>query len=400
MAKNLSEIKRGAPVAILGSLRSEDPSVSRNAAEILVRNAKDSGLSMKDYLTLAVDPKQAEDAGRYAQGNDKTLNGFEATLLYLGLPFRDNFEHGVFLQAASDTFQRYPGTRAMFPEVIDQMLRWKSRQDQIETIAPLISQSRTITGSEMISTVVDDESAERGTSVIAEFGKIPVRTIRTSQSSVGIFKHGSGVKTSYEFERRASLDIMTPFASRVARELELSKVRAAVSVLINGDGVNAAAPVESIVTFGGVDKDTTSVSGQYKAIARWLAKKAAAGTPIDTVVGNIDMYLELLFMFTPTLAGQRSEIEALVAKGGPGLNLNLPLLGGTATFALASSMPAHKILGFNKGETLEELVESGSSISENERSVTNQSITYVRSENSGFKLAYADTRFILDTNPS
>lgn len=399
--KNLSTIKRVAPAVLLAGLLSANAGESRSAAERLVSEAKDSGLCMRDYLTLAIDCTQAEDVGRYSQGNDKLLNGFEASLLYLGLPFRDNFEHGVFLQAASDTFQKYPGTRAMFPEVIDQMLRWKTRQDQIETIAPFVAQSRTITGTELISTVVEDDTASRGTSTIAEFGKIPVRTIRTSQSSVGIFKHGSGIRTSYEFERRASLDILTPFASRVARELELSKVRAAISVMINGDGVNAAAPVESIVTFGGVDKDTTPVSGQYKAISTWLAKKAALGTPIDTVAGNIDMYLELLFMYLPTLnRGAQSDIKEMMAAGAAGLNVNIPLLGGNATFALASSMPAHQLLGFNRGETLEELVEAGSSISENERSITNQAITYVRSENSGFKLAYGDTRFILNTNPA
>lgn len=400
MSKNLSEIKRDAPAVILKDFKAEDASVSRMAADRLIRDAKDSGLCMQDYLKLAVDPSKAEDVARYQQGGGKVLNGFEATLLYLGLPFRDNLEHGVFLQAASDTFQKYPGTRAMFPEVIDQMLRWKNRQDQVEQLAPLIAQSRTISGTELISTVVEDDSAERSTATIAEFGKIPVRTIRTSQSSVGIFKHGSGVRTSYEFERRASLDIMTPFAARVGRELELSKVRAAVATLINGDGVNAAAPVESIVTFGGVKASTKAVSEQYKAIATWLAKKAAAGTPIDTVIGNIDMYLELLFMFMPTLAGNRSEMQAMVAAGAPGLNVNIPLLGGTATFALASSMPANKLMGINKGETLEELVEAGSSISENERSIQTQAITYVRSENSGFKLAYADTRHILNCEPA
>lgn len=400
MRKNLSQIKRAAPSVVLAGFVSEDRAVSLNAAARLLGDAKESGLSLQDYLKLAVDSTQAEDVARYSQGGGKVLNGFEATLLYLGLPFRDNFEHGVFLQAAADSFQKYPGTRAMFPEVIDQMLRFKHRQEKIESLEPFISQSRVITGTELISTVVDDDSKEQGTNVIAEFGKIPVRTIRTSQSSVGIFKHGSGIRTSYEFERRASLDILTPFAARVARELERSKIKAAISVMINGDGVNAAAPVESIVTFGGVDKDTTPVSGQYKAIATWLAKKAAAGTPIDTVAGNIDMYLELLFMFTPTLAGNRSQIEALVQAGSPGLNLNIPLLGGAATFALASSMPANKLLGFSKAETLEELIESGSTISENERSILNQSVTYVRSENSGFKLAYGDTRFILDVNPT
>ena len=101
-------------------------------------------------------------------------------------------------------------------------------------------------------------------------------------------------------------------------------------------------------------------------------------------------------MFTPTLAGQTSQIEAAVRAGGPGVNLRMPLLGGQANFAIASSMPDNRLLGITKSETLEELIEAGSSISENERSIQNQVITYVRTENSGFKLAFSDTRSLLN----
>ena len=389
-----NEIKRQSPEALLAGLIIADgrTGVSKEAGERLVNMAKDSGLSMRDYLTIACDPRASSEAAKY-----EGLNGFEAALAHLGLPFKNDYEAGVFLQAASDTFQASPGTRALFPEVIDEMLRWKNRQDQIETVAPLLAQSRTINGAEFLSTTVDDDSKERGTFAIAELGRIPVRTIKTSQQTVGIFKHGSGIRTSYEFERRVSLDILTPFAARVARELEISKVKEATNILINGDGVNGAATVEALSAFGGTAVDSTHFfSTQYKALAKWLVAKAKAGTPIDTVVGNLDVYLELLFMFTPTLAGQRSEIESVVANGGPGINLNLPILGGNSNFVLSSAMPANKVLGFNRAETLEELVEAGSSISENERSIMNQSVTYVRTENTGYKLAFADTRFILN----
>jgi len=390
--KNLTEAKRTAVDQALSGLLSANLADSVNAGHRLVREAKDFGLCMQDYLKLAVDPNAGEQAAKYSG-----LNGFETSLAFLNLPFRDNLDQGVFLQAAADTFQKFPGTRAMFPEVVDSMLRWKNRQNQIESIAPLLAQSRTINGTELISTVVDDDSAARGSYIIAELAKIPVRTIRTSQSSVTIWKHGSGIRTSYEFERRSSLDILTPFAARIARELEISKVRAATSILINGDGVNGAAPVVPITSVGGVVTTTTPFRNQYAAFAKWMMTQAAAGIPIDTVVGNIDMYLELLLMFTPTLASQTSEIGAAVANGGPGINLNIPLLGGSATFAVSTSMPAGKLLGMTKSETLEELIEAGSSIAENEKSITNQSITYVRTENSGFKLAYGDTRSILDT---
>lgn len=393
MNKSLTLVKRAAPAIILAGLTSQNRTESADAGLRLVREAKEFGLGLRAFLELSVVPQMAENPAQFAG-----LSGYEATLMHLGLPFRDNFGEGSLLQAASDSFQTYPGTRAMFPEVIDSMLRWKNRQDQIETTAQMVSQTRTINGAEMISTAVEDDSKDRDTAAIAEFGRIPVRTLRTSQTSVGIFKHGSGIRTSYEFERRASLDVLTPFAARVARELEISKVKAATSILINGDGVNAAAPVVAFTAYNGVAVNGTSsvLSTQYKAFAKWLVTMAKNGTPIDTIVGNLDIYLELLFMFTPTLNGQRSQIEAIAAQGGPSVNLNLPILGGNANFVLSSSMPADKILGYSKAETLEELVESGSTISENERSIQNQSVTYVRTENTGYKIAYGDTRSILN----
>lgn len=393
ITKLLTEIERKSPKDRLGGLLSASRNDSITAAQQLIAEAKETGLCFSDYLKLSVDPTKAEKPAEY-----KDLNGLEATFAFLNLPFRNHLEQGVFLQAASDTFQKFPGTRAMFPEVIDQMLRWKNRQPNIEQLAPLLAQSRTIAGNEMISTVVEDDTQARGTFIIAELGKIPVRTIRTSQNSVTMYKHGSGIKTSYEFERRASLDILTPFAARVARELEISKVRAATNVIVNGDGVNAAAPVVAWTSFGGIALATTPLRQQYSALAKWMISRAVYGAPIDTLVGNLNIYLELLMLFQPTLAGQTSEIQAAIANGGPGINVNLPMLGGTANFALSTSLPDNYLIGMTKAETLEELIEAGSTISENERFIENQAVVYTRTENSGFKLAYSDTRSIVNFN--
>lgn len=389
MNPNLVKVQRKPVEEVLAGLRSQNAPESINAGLALVAQAKEYGLCMQDYLRLAIDTKQGESPARYAG-----LDGFEAALVYLNLPVKDDLDQGVLLQAASDNFQTYPGTRAMFPEVVDTMLKWKNRQDQIETTAGMVSQSRTISGVEMISTAVEDDSKARGTYSIAEMGRIPVRTLRTSQTSVGIFKHGSGIRTSYEFERRQNLQMLVPYANRVARELEISKVSVATATLLNGDGVNAAAPVITLTSLGGSTTDPFST--QYKILAKWLIQRAKAGVPVDTVMGNLDAYLELLFMFTPTLAGNRSEIEAMVAQGAPGINVNIPLLGGKANFVLSSAMPANRLLAFSKGDTLEELVEAGSSISENERSIQNQTVTYVRTENTGYKLIYGDTRQVLN----
>lgn len=392
MPFDLSQIERGSVESVVGNLRAESRHDSTEAGMRLTAQAKDAGLSLRDYLTLAVNPLAGEHAERNARAN---LNGYEAAIAYLNLPHRTDLEQGVVLQAASDTFQTYPGTKALFPEVVDDMLRWKDRQDLMETTDDLVGQTRTINGIEMVATVVEDDSAARGTFTVPELANIPVRTIRTSENSVKMFKHGSAYRTSYEFNRRASLDILTPFASRIQRQLEISKVAAATAVLVNGDGVNAAAPLETLGSYGADFTNGLTLKDNYRALAKFLMARAKAGNPVDTLAGNFDTFVELMFMFMPTLKAGKSDAEAIAEMGGP--RMTLPIMNGTVNFAFSSAMADNRLLAFSKGETLEELVEAGSTIAENERSITNQALTYVRTEVTGYKLAWGDTRTLLNT---
>lgn len=387
--RSLTEIKRLPIDQVIGGLLADNQEHSRDAGLRLVQEARSFGIGVRDYLRLAVDtrsdPKLAE------------LDGYEAALVKLNLPFKNDFDKGIVLQAASDSFQRFPGTRAMFPEVIDDMLRWQNRQNQFESVKPFIAQSRTISGNEMISTAVLDDSKDRDTFTIPELANIPVRSIRTTQTAVGIFKHGSGYRTSYEFARRASLDILTPYAARVQRELELSKVKAAVSILINGDGVHSAAPSKNQSSFFGYDNGQANKL-QYKPLIAWLIKRAQAGVPVDTVIGNYDAYIEWLFMFAPVNVMKSVAEHMQAGLPVPKLAVSVPVGNVDVNFAMASSMPAGKLLGLTKAETLEELVEAGSQIAESETAVRNQSVTYVRTESTGYKLAFGDTREIFVFN--
>lgn len=394
MPFDLLNIARRPVEVLLKDLKSDSEHASREAAGKLLAQAREAGLNLRDFLTLATDVRTGEGAERYARAE---LNGYEATLDYLGLPFRTDLAAGVLLQAASETFQRFPGTRAMFPEVIDDILRFAVRQDQIEVTDNLVGQRRTISGVEMISTVVLDDTAERGTFIVPEMARIPVRTIRTSQSTVGMFKHGSGYRTSYEFARRASLDVLIPFAARVARDLEISKVAAATAVLINGDGVNSAAPSVNLSTYGAVYTGGLTLKNNYQALAKFLMTRAKAGTPVDTLVGNFDNYVELMFMFlqTSNKTGS-SDAEKLAGLGGP--SLQLPIMGGTVNFAISSTTPANTLIAYSKNDTLEELIEAGASIAENERSIANQTVSYYKTEVTGYKLAFGDTRTVIVTN--
>lgn len=389
MTESLTRIKRRG-VEALADLRNESPTESKLAAERLVTEAKNYGLNLRNFLTLAIDPSLSEQPDRYRDSNG-FLTGYEATLAYLDLPVRDDFAQGVVLDAASDTFQTYQGTRALFPEVIDDMVRWKYRQDQLESTAPMVSQSRTISGVEMISTVVDDKAEDYQTvRAVAEMGRVPVRTIRTSQTSVAMFKHGGGLRYTYEFSRRARLDLMTPYFVRMKRETEISKVAAATALLINGDGVNPAAGVVNQSTLDG-----TATAGRIsrRALVKWLLGRAKAGTPVDTVVGNFDAYLEWLELFAaPVVAAGKTEQEIASTQG---VQLGgIPLLRGAANFALSSTVPDGVLVGLSAGDTMEELVEQGADIEESERSIQNQTVTLVKTETTGYKINFGDTRSI------
>jgi hypothetical protein len=400
MLKSTTEIKKAAPETVLaGLLDSTSTAASLEAAKKLILQAKDYGLDLRSYLRLSIDAGMSENRAAYALDDKTLLNGYEASLSYLGLPTRDDLDAGVMLQAAADTFQTFPGTRALFPEVVDDMVQWRYRQTNFETTEGLVAQRRVISGNEMISTVVEDEKAdyEEAVRAVSEGGRIPIHSIRSSEKRVKFYKFGNGYKTTYEFQRRASLDILTPYALRTQRQIDRSKVAVAASVLLNGDGVTGPAAVVSQSAYNDANTTGTATAGKlgYKHLAAWLVARAKAGAPIDTVIGNWDMYLQWLFMFAIPTTNATSTDAELLARSGFQMG-GVPLLSGNINFKLASDAPAGQLIGFSRADTLEELTEAGSLITESERSIETQEVTYVRTETSGMRLIFGDTRSVLD----
>lgn len=395
--KSTTDIKRLAPEALLAGLKDKSQTASAEAGLALVAEAKEYGLSLRDYLRIAVNPNLSENRAQFASG-DTLLNGYEATLAYLNLPVKDDLDAGIMLQAAADTFQMFPGARALFPEVVDDMVQWKYRQLNFETTEGLVAQSRTISNNEMLTTVVQDTKAdyEEGVAAVAEGGQVPIHSIKTSEKRAKFYKFGNGYKTTYEFQRRASLDILTPYALRTQRQINIGKTGVATLTLINGDGVNGAAPVVNASSYS-TSAGATAVAGKlsWRHLVAWFIDRAKAGVPIDTIVGNWDMYIQWLLMFSvPTTNNSQTDAENL-AKAGFQVG-GIPMLDGTVNFKLSSAAPANKLIGYSRGDTLEELVEAGSQISESEKSIRTQETVYVNTETSGYRLIFDDTRSILN----
>lgn len=373
-----------------------DVAESQRTAEILLAEVKEYGISLQNFFRLAIDMSDEAAAEYRAAGMD----GYEAVLAYLHLPVKNDLSNGIMLAQAGDTFKSYPGTRILFQPVIDEVLRFSTRQDQIERIDAIVGSSRTVSGIEMVSIVAESDEDAEGTWTIAEGANIPVRKIKTTEQAVKWWKHGSGYEFTYEFDRRASIDVLTPYAARIARRLELSKVRAATSILINGDGVHGAAPVvyqEDLMKEIEATAENTENKIDYAAFLKWLLSMAKKGTAIDTVLGNYDTYLMWMMLFTPTMSGNRSAAEAVATAGGPNLSASIPGLFVPVKFAVSSAMPDKQLLGFIKAETLQELIEEGSQISESERYIRSQRVIFVKTETTGYKLIFGDTRSIYTT---
>lgn len=375
---------------LIVDLKSTNSTTSKSAGIELARKADEFGISVRDYLICSIETDK-----------DSGLNGYEQALFELGLPLKNDYENGITLQAAADAFYTYPGTRALFPEVIDDVVRWATRQDQIETVDPMIANSRTINGNEMISTVIEDGDDSYNTSSISEGGRIPVRTLKTSESAVKLYKHGSGIRHTYEFSRRASIDLFVPHANRVARELSRSKVAAATAILVNGDGVKGAAGVTTQNSLnGGVAGTAADGQINWPHFMHWLVKRAQAGTPVDAVLMNYDGLFQWMMLFgkeTGVNGGRVAE-----ALNNAGINIERMPTAMSSMMAispiLSSTMANKQLLGFSTSDTLEELVEAGSDIQETERAIQNQTMTMVRTENTGYNLVYGDTRNIFDYN--
>jgi hypothetical protein len=264
------------------------------------------------------------------------------------------------------------------------MVDWNTKQDQVVSIEALISQTRTVSGTNhLIWEELDDSGANLSMNTIAEGAPVPITKISSTERAVKFYKVGKGYKFTYEFSRRISIDILTPFVNRLNRQYVLDQARHATQLLINGDGVAGAITTKAETDYGG-----TNGTLDYQSLLKWLAARAAAGYPIDTLVGNYDSLLAILFLFAPDGKGTDTSAEQVAAKVGMGFNIRtaLSFLNQTINFAVSPTVPANTLIGITKGETLERLIESGSDISELERSITDQQITFVRTQNIGFNL--------------
>lgn len=377
--RELSKLQRRPVKDVIAGLDSTDPTASNTAAQRILQDARAFGLGVKDYLIAAI-PMEKDS-------NGDPSNGYEQALFELNIPTKGNIGGAIDLRAASETFGTKTGTRILFPDVLMDVVRWTTSQDNIVNTAAIIAQTRTIQGvSAIMMDLVDPGDDSTAMFQIAEGGEIPVRKIGTSERTVRMFKVGHGYEFTYEFARRANIDILTPYVNRINRQFEIDKVKYVTAILVNGDGVAAAITVDNETDYGGVNGTL-----EWKSLFAWLVARAAAGYPIDTLIGNYATYGSFVAMFTPTVNTQNIP-QAMEKVGGPILAPSLGFMNYKINFAISNTVAAGVLIGIIKGETIEELNEAGSDIQESERLITTQKVVFVRTTTVGYNLVTPQAR--------
>ncbi len=392
MLQKMQKARQFTVEELVADLVDTSKSTSIGAAESLINGCKDLGMSPKDFLRFSVNPLKGDFAK--SLNGDHGMDGYEMALAYLNLPVKNDVANGVLLKAAENTFKTYEGVRALFPSVLDDIVQWKMKFVNSTTVADMVSQTRTIDAKELISTVIEDAAADYAVATVSEGARIPVHTIKAAEQTVAIYKHGAGYEFTYEVARRMNIELFIPYLARLQRKLEESKVTAMTSILVNGDNSgytdHGATPTWDQETDGGFAADQGLL---YKGFLKFLSYAHQQGKMIDTVAGNYAAFYEWNNLFLPVTSGIGGNPEAMKQAGaGPTMSPGKGVYDNPIKFVLAPDMADNTLQGFVKGETLEELVESNSAIEESEASIRTQKVTVVRTENSGGRLVFGDTR--------
>ncbi len=327
--------------------------------------------------------------------SDSKLDAFERLMMEAGILPLSNHSKNIFASTI-EAFYRTDENKALFPEYVARTLV------QAMTIFPLynylVANRFGIDGNVYSATYLDldDEKNKKALQMkrVTEAADLPTAKLRLGKSAIQFSKYGMGVEASYEAIRRMSLDLFNIQVNAIGTYAADNKVADILTVIKEGDGNNNAAPI--IKTS---DLDSAAEAATKITKASWI-KFLLGFYPYkcNTVVANMDGLLQILEVLYPATE-IASKMDELLA-GGLKVETVLPQ-GLIAKTTLLYSPAIEKIdskeavYGLDRSNTVEEIFELGSTISEADKFIKNQTQLMTVSENSGFRKILKNTSKIL-----
>lgn len=217
---------------------------------------------------------------------------------------------------------------------------------------------------------------------VAEGSDLPLAVIKLSERAITLAKFGRAIQATYESLMFETVDMFTKSIELIATDAAFQQVNKAVDVLINGDGNNNAAPVDTIEG----DRGLTSAELINFAFKFYEASKV----PLTTIIAPREMYIAL----------QQMVIATNSANGiMPGTTLSFPVGISPDLKVIPADVPKSgtksQLIGLNNTYALTKYVAAGSQIREIDRNIRNQTQIGTISEIAGFaKFVNSATRVL------
>lgn len=340
----------------------------------LYKQSIDAGMTFWQYLEM-IQPSKPTD----------NLSAFDRQLQLNGIVVQSRPDLGLYSSSGEYFFQSdRPGSAILFPVLLQKTALWTKLKAFVD-INKIVATTRTITGTSAYSALSIDDSAITGISQTAhgrrfrvdQRGNFPAVSIGWSEKTNAVTKHGVQLNWTYEFVRRASIELMQTVVARIMIQDQLELFNEAVNVIINGDGsANPPCAVKTLKkTAAGATANqivTDATAAGELTYATWL-KFIGNSRPytFNAVFGNLDTLVKFVTMSRPTMDPAEIITNLLEAKNQGTAKLETPLFPNVTLF-LADAMPADKLLAVDTSFALERVIELGSDLKEVERVIQNQ----------------------------
>lgn len=342
----------------------------------LYRMASDCGVTVYQLFEF-IQPEQGS-----------SLSAFDRQLQASGIVVKSDPTRGIYSSPGEYFFQSdRPGSAILFPAFLQKTALW-AKQNLVNDINDIIAATRTITGTSTYAALSVDDSEIIGANAagrrfrVDQRGNFPTVNIKWADMASSVTKHGVRLNWSYEFVRRASIELISLVVSRIMIQDQIEVFNDAIDMAINGDGT-AANPAATVFKFVGpaytgdmtnklrLENSLLPDAGviTYEGWLKWLAGfKPYAPTAI---CGNLNTLVKIVMMERPNVDPAGVITMLLEAKTQGGAKLSTKVFP-EVTLYLVDSVPDNTLVGLDKAYALERVLELGSDIQEAEKVIKNQ----------------------------
>jgi len=344
----------------------------QNLSMDLYRQAHSKEMTLSMYLE-SLDPSP----------EGSKLDAFERLMQEAGIVTRNIPEKNIF-SSKVDAFYRTDENKLLFPEYIARTL--VQAMVQYPVFQYLVA-ARTMIDSNVYKAAyldLDDASNKKATQMrrVTEAAELPVAKLKLGESAINIYKYGRAIEASYEALRRMSIDVFNIHLQEIGIQAADNKIAEILTVIKDGDGNNNAATIYKAKDLDSSFSSALTRTAWIKFLLKFYPRAC------NTVVADEEGLLQILEVLYPasTVAGLMDELLA------NGLNISVQLPQNIVTNVTLLYSPyvekinnKHAIYGLNRESAIEEIVEVGSTISEVDKYIKNQTELLTISENSGFR---------------